>query len=121
MLELVLFLAVALPLVWFLSEFQERRWIRIASGCSAIAMSIFVAYGVGSLEELRANAWYGDASKNLVDSTIEELENGDTEKVIEGLKILQEKFEPTYENRARYDELIKEYLKSLGQEWNEAV
>jgi hypothetical protein len=55
-----------------------------------------------------ANIWFGAASKDLVDTTIAELEAGNQEHVLAALKCLQAKYAPTYENRARYDELTAE-------------
>ena len=121
MLPLILILTIVLPIAWIASEFQNHRWLRVLLGCAAIAMSFLVAYGVGSLEHLNANAWYGGASQNLIETTVEELEKGNTEQVIEELKLLQEQFHPTYENRARYDKLIEDYMSRLGHEWKHAV
>jgi len=121
MLPLILFLTITFPIAWLASEFQDRRWVRIIAGIAAISMSFLVATGVGSLERLNSNAWYGGASKNLIDTTIEELERGETERLLEELKILQERFQPTYENRARYDTLIEEFISRLGQDWRDAV
>ncbi len=90
-------------------------------GCSALAASFLVAYGVGTLQHLNANAWYGGASKNLIDTTVDELEEGNTERVIEELKRLQQQFHPTYETRARYDTLIEDYMQRLGHDWKHAV
>ena len=121
MLPLILLLTIVLPIAWLASEFQDHRWIRVTAGCAALAMSSLVAVGVGSLEHLNANAWYGGASKNLIDTTVEEIERGDTERLLKELKILQEQFQPTYENRARYDKLIEEFMSRLGKEWKHAV
>ena len=121
MLPLIILLTIALPIAWIVSEFQDRRWIRITTGCAALAVSFLVAAGVGSLEHLNANAWYGGASKNLIDTTVEEIERGDTEQLLRELKILQDQFQPTYENRARYDKLIEEFMSRLGREWRHAV
>jgi hypothetical protein len=120
-LPLILLLTIVLPIAWFASEFQDRRWIRISAGIVALTMSFLVAAGVGSLQHLNANAWYGGASKNLIDTTIEEIERGDTERLLKELKILQKQFQPTYENRARYDKLIEEFMSRLGREWKHAV
>jgi cytochrome c biogenesis protein CcdA len=54
---LILFLTITLPIAWLASEFQDRRWVRIAAGIAALSMSFLVATGVGSLERLNANAW----------------------------------------------------------------
>jgi hypothetical protein len=115
MLPLILVLTITLPIVWLAAEFQERRWVRIVAGIAAISTSLLVATGIGSLEHL------SEASKNLIDTTIDELERGETERLLEELKLLQSQFQPTYENRARYDQLIKEFMSRLGYEWKRAV
>jgi hypothetical protein len=56
---------------------------------------------------LNANAWYGFATKELIDATVVELDQGNQDRVLASLKHLREQFHPTYENRARYDELVK--------------
>ncbi|QDT54050.1 hypothetical protein Pan44_20770 [Caulifigura coniformis] len=112
--KLILFLCLAMPVAWLASEFQARRGLRIALGCCAIGMCYAVAAGVGSFERFNSKAWYGSASKGLIDTTLLELEAGNTGKVIEALKSLHSKFEPTYENRARYDHLVNEYIVRLG-------
>ncbi len=121
MLPLIVVMAVVLPLAWFGSEFTSYRWFRLLLGCAAIGTSFLVAYGVGSLEHLNANAWYGEASGNMLDVTIEELERGNSEQVIRELKELQKEFHPTYENRARYDKLIEGYLERMGHEMKRKV
>lgn len=121
MLPFFLLLTIALPIAWVASEFQDRRWVRILIGSAALATSFLVAAGVGALEHLNANAWYGGASKNLIDTTIEELERGNTQRVVDELQTLQRSFQPTYENRARYDKLVEEFMTRLGHEWKHAV
>ena len=109
-------LVVVLPIAWLISEFQPHRWLRIATGLGTIAMSYFLAAAIGSFERFNSNAWYGEASWNLIDTTIEEIERGETERLVKELRTLQEQFVPTYENRARYDELVQEFLTRLGRE-----
>lgn len=116
MLLLIVFLTIALPVAWIASEFQERRWLRILAGCAALSMSFLVASGVGMLERLNSNAWYGSASKELIDTTIAELERGNTDQLVAELKTLQASFDPTYENRAQYDKLVAEFRRRLGEE-----
>jgi hypothetical protein len=100
-------LTIVVPIAWFASEFQGRRWLRLVLGSFAILLSFGVAALVGSLERLNSNAWFGVASKDLVDATIAELEAGNRDGVLRSLKLLQQEYSPTYENRARYDELIE--------------
>jgi hypothetical protein len=113
----VVILCISLALAWLASEFQDRRWIRIALGCCALGVCLPVAHtagkAMGSLERFNSNAWYGSASKGLIDTTLVELEAGNTEKVIRELKVLQSDFLPTKEDRARYDHLVYDYVTRL--------
>src|SRR4051794_13826009 len=115
MLNVILLLTIAMPMFWLGTEFQDRRWIRISAGCAALALSFLVAAGVGSLEFMNANSWYGAASKDLIDATVERIERGDTDLLLKELKILQEQFQPTYQNHARYDKLIEEFKLHLAR------
>lgn len=104
---------VAIPIAWLGSEFQERRWIRILLGSVAISLSFGVASVVGSLERFNSNAWFGEATQNLIDTTVVELEAGNNDLVLRPLKNLQKKYEPTYENRALYDHLVEQAVKEM--------
>ena len=106
-------LAIGVPIAWFASEFQARRWLRLSLGSFAILLSFGIAALAGSLERFNSNAWFGAASKDLVDVTVAELEAGNRDGVLRSLKKLQQKYQPTYENRARYDFLIKETLAEM--------
>ncbi len=110
---LVLLLVVAAPIAWFASEFQERRWLRLALGTCAILVSVGVGALVGCLERYNSNAWFGGASKDLIDATVTELETGHRDRVLRSLKDLQERYSPTYENRARYDVLVEEAVEQM--------
>src|SRR4051812_42704454 len=102
----VLILTIVMPIAWFASEFQDRRWLRLMLGTAAVLLSFGVAFLVGSLQRLNYNAWYGGATKGLIDTTISQLEAGHMDRVLLSLKDLQSKYEPTYENRAHYDTLV---------------
>jgi hypothetical protein len=110
---LIVALAIGVPIAWFASEFQTRRWLRLTLGCFAILLSFAVADLVGSVERFNANAWFSLASKELVDATVAELEAGNRDGVLRSLKTLQQKYEPTYENRARYDALVAETVADM--------
>jgi hypothetical protein len=102
-----------IPMAWFASEYQERRWLRLVLGCLAILMSFGIAAIVGSLERFNSNSWFGNASKELVDATVAELEAGNRDGVLRSLKAMQQKYVPTYENRARYDVLVDETVTQM--------
>jgi len=111
-----LILVVATPMAWAASEFQDRRWLRLTLGSLAISFCFGVAFLVGSLDRLNSNAWFGSASRQLVDTTVSELEAGRQQHVLESLKQLQNDFAPTYENRARYDVLVNEAVERMRGE-----
>ncbi len=62
---------------------------------------------------MNSNAWFGHATKDLIDSMITELDAGREDEVVRSLKDLQAKYQPTYENRARYDELVRETIEQM--------
>jgi hypothetical protein len=104
---------VLLPIGWLASEFCDKRAVRIALGVLAIAMCYFVAFVVGSLERLSSNAYFGDASRKLVETTVAELEAGHADAVLAHLRELKSGYSPTYENRAEYKELVDRYAASF--------
>lgn len=110
---LVVLLVVGLPIGWLASEFHAGRRLRITLGVLSILMCFGVAWIAGSLTMFNANAWFGGASKSLIDSTLEELEAGNVTLVVEELRRLQEQYAPTYENRARYDRLVEETVQRM--------
>ncbi|MCA9112694.1 MAG: hypothetical protein KDA52_22270 [Planctomycetaceae bacterium] len=114
MIYVVAILVVILPVAWLGSEFQDRRGVRIVLGVLSLSLSFVIAISVGSLQTLNYNAWYGGASSDLISATLVQLDAGEVEKVRSELKVLQEKYRPTYENRADYDDLVRQYVNALG-------
>ncbi len=114
MIVLILIPVIILPLLWLLSEFQPRRWPRVSLGCAALLMSFGDAWVVGALDRLNSNAWYGAATKDLIQNTIEQLEAGNTDRVVAELKRLRSKYNPSYESRSDYDKLVNEYVEHVS-------
>ena len=112
---LILILTIALPIAWFVSEFSAPRRVRLVLGTLAVLLSFGVAFIVDSLERLNSNAWFGGVTKDLIDTTVTELDAGRDENVVRALKELQAEFQPTYENRARYDELVRQTVDRMKQ------
>ncbi|MFK7790338.1 MAG: hypothetical protein AB8C95_12705 [Phycisphaeraceae bacterium] len=105
---IIIVLIIAIPIAWLIAEYSAPRWARLLLGMASILMCFGLAYVVSSLNRLNYNAWYGSATSDLLDATIENLEAGNTDQVISTLKQLQTEYEPTYENRAHYDELVND-------------
>lgn len=104
---LVLLVVIASPVAWLVAEFKGSRSQRVTLGIVSLLASFGVAWLAGSLVRLNYNAWYGEASKDLVDSVVREIEAGRVAETMTVMKQLQQDFQPTYENRAHYDALVK--------------
>ncbi|GAA4468399.1 hypothetical protein [Novipirellula rosea] len=115
MLELILLLVAALPIAWLISEFYDNRTTRITLGICAIAMSFGVAWIVGSLDRLQSNIYFSEATKDLIQNTIVELENDNADNVLTQLRVLRDDFRPTYETRDDYDVLVDRYIHSISE------
>jgi hypothetical protein len=109
----VLAMVIGLPVGWFVSEFQAPRWARLLLGCLSISMCFGVAFLAGCLTQMNYNAWFGGATQELVAATVAGLEAGNEPSVRAALRRLLEKYEPTYENRARYDVLVKDAVREM--------
>ena len=59
------------------------------------------------------NAWYGQASADLIDTTIAEIEAGRSQALLPRLKELRKSFWPTYEHRDHYDEKVAQFVKQV--------
>lgn len=119
MIPIILILAVALPAAWLMSEFQDWRWLRILLGVCSIALSYLIATTVGQLSRLNYNVWYGSASAQLIDTVIRNIEDGNEEALLRELRQLRADYEPTYENRANYDQLVEQFAARLNGERDE--
>jgi len=113
---LILLFVVGLPIAWIVSEFTANRGPRIALGVCAIAMSFGVAWMVGTLARLRSNVYYSEATKDMIQNTIIELEKGKEDVVIGALRELRTEFRPTYETRDDYAVLVNKYIHSISDE-----
>jgi hypothetical protein len=114
----LLFLIIAFPIAWAISEFKWSRKVRLALGVGAIAMSFSLAALVGMLQQFNYNTWFGENTKKLVDTTVQQLEVGNTTNVLSAFKRLQEAYQPTYENRAKYNLLVSNAVRSMNQPSN---
>ncbi|MCE9548685.1 MAG: hypothetical protein K8T25_24675 [Planctomycetia bacterium] len=113
LLPFIIILLVVLPTAWLICEFRSPRWIRIILGVSSLALSFVVAWGVGLISQFNYNAWYGGASSRLIDTVILNVESGNQDALLRELRQLKTDYHPTYENRARYDELVDQFVERL--------
>ena len=86
------------------------------AGVSSLALSFLVAWIVGMLSHFDYNASYGFASSQLIDTVIVNLEAGNKDDLLRELRQLKADYQPTYENRANYDELVERFVERLKLE-----
>jgi len=107
---------------WLISEFKtQKKWVRCVLGILAIMFGIGLTVLIfrdlqsfsSALTKFRYNEFYGETSKKLIDTTVEQLEAGKKQKVLNSLKKLQDKFQATYENKANYDKLVGDAVKDM--------
>ncbi len=111
----LLLLLVGLPVAWLVSEFKSQRlWVRCVLGSLAILCCFVITWpAVRLISVFEYNAWYGSASHELIEAAISGIEAGQTDVVLKELKHLREQFEPTYENRGRYDRLVEAAVQNM--------
>lgn len=116
MIGLIIALVIIFPLAWFISEYQSTKWPRLVLGCCSIAMAYGVAWLAGSIQAINYNAWYSEASLELVDTTINELAAGHESKVINNLKWLKSQYHANYETGlVDYQRLVGAYTQRFGE------
>lgn len=105
-----------LAVAWFISEFKGSTRLRLTLGILAIiTLTIVGCLATLIINQLNYNAWYGFATKELVDQTIEGIESNRTDIVLSELKRFQSEYHPTYENRAQYVPLVEETTKRMKE------
>lgn len=112
-LGVLFFFPLLIIVAWISGEIWNKRWLRILSGVSFLLIAVFVGVFVGALKCLNYNTWYGGATQDLLQESLRQMEEGKTENVKKTFKEIVEKYQPTYENRANYDLLVKEAVEKM--------
>ena len=100
---LILLAGPLLGIAWLILEFKGSRPQRITCGILAlVTLTAVASLATLIINQLNYNAWYGFATKGLIDETIRAIEAGHSDMVIQELKAFQAEYHPTYENRAKY-------------------
>ena len=111
---LLILLLIVLPAAWLVAEFKAGRPVRIVLGVLVLGLVALLAYGLGQmLTAFNHNAWFGGATKDLVETSIEQIEDGHSERVLRAWRALSAQYQPTYENRAGYKALVEGATKAM--------
>jgi hypothetical protein len=103
---LLLAITAALPIAWLFAEFKARPGVRRTPGIVTLLWSFGVASLVGVLRDFNANIYFTEATKDLLEASVGMLKMGKTDAVIREWSQASEAFHPTYENRARYRQIV---------------
>jgi hypothetical protein len=110
----LLVIIIALPVTWLVSEFRGGRALRISLGALALGIGVFCSWSLSSvLTKYSYNARYGSATGDLIKTSLQQIEDGHLERVLTVWRGLNQQYQPTYENRARYQELVEEATRRM--------
>ena len=110
---ILLLITVTLPIVWFIAEFRAGVSVRRTLGVVTIVWSFGVAALAGSIQNFNANVYFTTATKDLLESSVQQLRAGKTEAVLREWARADDEFRPTYENRARYKQIVEQAIEGM--------
>lgn len=106
---ILILIATGLPVTWLVSEFRSGRPVRISLGIAAMAVVTIAVAGLCTAHSrFQYNADFGGATKELIEASIEQIEDGHLDRFLKGWRGLNAQYRPTYEHRVGYSELAAE-------------
>lgn len=113
----IVILFVGVPSAWIMSEFYNKRWFRILLGMTTLVLYVFCsAFAYSLIVQLQYNNDYGLATENLIKTSIQQIEAGNLDRVLEVWRNLDFQYNPTYESRAGYEELAEKATQLMKNE-----
>jgi len=110
---ILLTFTAALPIAWLVAEFKASPGIRRTLGIVTILWSFGVASLVGILQDFHPNVYFTQATKDLLEASVGQLKIGKTDAVIREWTQANDKFHPTYENRAQYRQIVDQAIEGM--------
>ena len=109
-----LIITATLPIAWLMAEFRAGVAVRRTLGVITILWSFGVAAMVGTLQTLNTNSYFTAASKELLKASVQHLRDGKTEAVLREWTLAHDELIPTYENRARYKQIVEQAIEGMA-------
>lgn len=110
---ILLIITATLPIAWLIAEFRASVAVRRTLGVTTILWSFGVAAMVGTLQNFNANSYFTAATKDLLETSVQHLRAGKTEAVLREWARANDEFSPTYENRARYKQIVEQAIEGM--------
>jgi len=110
---LIIAVVLVIPVLWLVSEFKFGKCIRIPLGglailCSFAAAAVIYIISATSIQ-FNDNACYGRATKDLINTTVAQIEDGQLDRVMKVLRGLNSLYNPSYqEDSPNYVKLVSE-------------
>jgi hypothetical protein len=103
-------IVLAVPFGWLISEIRAGNWMRTVLGVLAAAVpTFFVSSLVCYLLHMDYNQSFGYATKDLIKTSLNQIDDGHLDRVIQVWRGLNDQYDPTYEgNRPEYPDLVNE-------------
>lgn len=127
---LFLALIIGLPVAWLISEFRGNKSARITLGVLSILLVSFSSCSITKIfGMMEYNATYGAATGELIRTSVQQMEDGNSERVLKVWRGLDRQYHPTYENKANYRELSRQAVSLMRGEteiepksaWNASI
>lgn len=110
---LLILVTVALPIAWIVADFRGRPATRRVLGLVTLLWSFAIATLVGGLQQFNANSYFGFATKDLLKASVGQLRAGNNSAVLREWERADEQFNPTYENRGRYRQIVDQAIEGM--------
>jgi hypothetical protein len=107
----IIIIGMLFPVGWVVADISDCKIARRILGLLTIVVACFFVWGVGMLKSTNYNASYGQASKEMLEALAPRFQAHTAERKILDQAISD--FQPTYENRANYDEIVQNLIKEL--------
>lgn len=105
------FCIIFFPAAWLVSEFRDKRWMRILFGVLTILTCFGIASLVVTIKTHNTGERYGVLTRTLVGQIINELELENKENVLSELKQFRDNYNP---ENADYEAHVSETIKKIN-------
>lgn len=111
----LLALLILICALWVAAELYWSAGVRIGMGATAISMCCALAFLIGvALQHANSSLWFGEMSRELVDASVDELERGRSEAVLNALRQLRDGYRSSPpKDRANYFAMTKNAIADM--------
>ncbi len=105
--------ALVLAAAWWIAELRAKAMIRRVLGVLLVALLVINITYVRDLERFSANSDFTSAGKDLLETSLQHLQQGRSDAVIREWSKANDRFGATYENRGGFVEVVKDAVDGM--------